>query len=119
MEMLICEVLMATWTQMQALSVEKRTGYQAISSLEKGDLYFNHGLFYFCYAFLRGGYFAVAVSHYSFEFPFPFFSSYEFLLCVCYFGRQIDTPLRAGIACRLTNQVKSRLEDLWERVRCQ
>src|SRR2546423_4345833 len=121
MEMLTCEALMATWTQMQALSVEKRTGHQAISSLEKGDLYFNHGLFYFCYAFLRGGYFAVAVSHHSFEIPFFLFSlfSYKFLFCVCYFGRQIDTPLRAGIACRLTNQVKSRLEDLWERVRCQ
>ena len=74
MEMLTCEVLMATWTQMQALSVEKRTGHQVILSLEKGDLYFNHGLFYFCYAFLRGGYFAVAVSHHSFEIPFfPFF----------------------------------------------
>lgn len=55
------------------------------------------------------------ITRLSFLFPF----SYEFLLCVCYFGRQIDTPLRAGIACRLTNQVKSHLEDLWERVRCQ
>ena len=118
MEMLICEVLMATWTQMQALSVEKRTGSQAISSLEKGDLYFNHGLFYFCYAFLRGGIFrSRRLSSLVWISFFPF--SYEFLLCVCYFGRQIDTPLRAGIACRLTNQVKSCLENLWERVRCQ
>jgi hypothetical protein len=70
--------------------------------------------------FCEEGYFAVAVSHHSFGFPFSFFLfSYEFLLCVCYFGRQIDTPLRAGIACRLTNQVKSCLENLWERVRCQ
>jgi hypothetical protein len=117
MEMLTSKALMATWTQMQARSAEKRTGHRAIPSLEKGNLYFNHRLFYFWCAFLRGEYLAVAISHHSFEFPFSF--SYEFLLCVCYFGRQIDTPLRAGIACRLTSQVKSRLEDLWERVRCQ
>lgn len=40
--------------------------------------------------FLREGYFAIVTSHHSFELPFSF--SYEFLLCVSYFGRQIDTP---------------------------
>ena len=88
MEMLTCEALMATWMQMQARSAEKRTGHRATLSLEE-DYYFNHRPFYCC-AFLRGGYFAIFTSHHSFEIPFSF--SYEFLLCVSYFGRQIDTP---------------------------